>query len=165
MTQHLSAGCVALCRGHARLEGFSRARRDWREDTHMRRVRVLYLAAMASSLFQILCIRWRPAVAARALEAQLGEEPPGHEKAGAAGESVTWPAVRSQSTARGHAPVLPRLVPFLQQLLGLLGGPHPLVGALRRVPSHSCLQVQVQGVASGHDVVVVHHLDESLGVG
>lgn len=59
-------------------------------------------------------------------------------------------------------PILASLEPLLQAGLGLLARRHLLVLRLQRINSNNVLQINIKGVASGHDMVVVHELEESL---
>ena len=58
--------------------------------------------------------------------------------------------------------ILPSLEPLLEPLLRLLGGSDLLVLALERISGDDVLQVHIESVASGHQMLVVHQLDEGL---
>ena len=71
-------------------------------------------------------------------------------------------AVDLESQTGEEPPALPSLEPLLEHLLGLLARRNLLRGVLEHVGGHRRLEVNVEGVTGGHEVVVVDGLDERL---
>lgn len=71
----------------------------------------------------------------------------------------------SEAQLGKEPPVLARLELLLEHLLGGLVGGLALGGALQGVGGHHALDVDVQGVARGHEVRVVDGLDKGLHLG
>jgi len=62
-------------------------------------------------------------------------------------------------------PIFASLKPLLEPCLGLLSGSDLLVTRLKSIRGNDVLQIDIEGISSGHDVVIVDELDEALNPG
>lgn len=76
--------------------------------------------------------------------------------------STSFTRTRLEGEAGEEPTRLASLEPLLQNLLGLLTRGNLLRRVLQRVGGDGSLEVHVEGVAGGHEVVVVDRLDEGL---
>ena len=69
---------------------------------------------------------------------------------------------KSKPEFRKEPPILSRLKPVLKPSLGLLSCSDFLVPRLKSIDRDNVFEIDIESVASGHDVRVVHDLEEGL---